>query len=259
MKNLVSAIGALNSTLPRDHRFNSNDLVLSIDSLSRSYPLCQVMRALYANASVALNSVAGESVDFGLATAGVSPTVIIASSRTMSDYHDKVMQPHSGFLSSIPRWFQVRKLDAGIMPPHGPLYQVANMGTTAELNFDKLRLLCISHRCDADPEGQLTYAQLTDLRIFTGARLVYALTGPGVAGAVTQTNMFDYRRFNGKSHFGAPLSSAEVLLTGAEESGEENRNAQGQIVVAGPSVVSGQTTLPAKAQLRKDNTFELIS
>lgn len=255
----MAAIGALNSTLPRNHRFNSKDLVLSIDSLSRSYPLCQVMRALYANASVALNSVAGESVDFGLATAGVSPTVIIASSRTMSDYHDKVMQPHSGFISSIPRWFQIRKLDAGIMPTHGAVNQVANMGPTAELNFDKLRLFCISHRCDADPEGQLSYSQLTDLKIYTGARVVYALTGPGVAGAVAQTNMFDYRRFNGKSHFGSPLSSAEILLTGADESGEENRNAEGQLVVAGPSVVSGRTTLPVKARLRNDNTFELIS
>lgn len=233
-QNLVSAISALNGTLPRDQRVNSNDLVLSIDSLSHSYPLCQVMRALYANASVALNSVAGESVDFALATAGVSPTVIIASSRAMSDYHDKVMQPNSGFISSISRWFQTRKLDAGIMPSHGFLNQASHIGATSELSFDKLRLLCISHRCDADPEVQLTYEQLTDLRIYTGARLVYALTGPDVAGAITQTNVFDYRRFSGKSHFGSPLGSAEIFLTGAQEGGEENRNAEGQVRYSPP-------------------------
>lgn len=225
----MSAIGALNSSLPRNQRFNSNDLVLSIDSLARSYPLCQVMRALYANASVALNSVAGESVDFALATVGVSPTVIIASSRTMSDYHSKFMKPHSGFISSIARWFQAQRLDAGIMPSHGLLSQIANIGPTAELSFDKLRLMCISHRCDADKNVRLTYEQLTDLRIFIGARIVYALTGPGVAGAVSQTNVFDYRRLDGPSHFGSPLSSAEIQLTGARESQDQDRVVEGQV------------------------------
>lgn len=224
----MAAIGALNSTLPRAQRFDSNDLVLSIDSLSRSYPLCQVMRALYANGSVALNSVAGESVDFALATVGVSPTVIISSSRTMSDYHRKVMKPHTGLVSSITHWFQARKLDAGNMPSHGLLSQVANMGPTSELSFDKLRLMCISHRCDADKDVRLTYEQLTDLRIFTGARIVYALTGPGVAGAVAQTNVFDYRRFDGASHFGSPLSSAEILLTGAADN-QQDRVVEGQV------------------------------
>lgn len=184
------------------------------------------MAALYSNASVALNSVAGESVDFALATVGLSPTVIIASSRTMSEYHSKFMKPHSGFISLFSRWIQVRSLDSGYMPSHGVLNQVANVGPTAELSLDKLRLLCISHRVDADREAQLDYEQLADLRILTGARVVYALTGPGVAGAVFQTNVFDYRRFQGSSHFGAPLSSVEVVLTGV--SGNE-ANEQGQV------------------------------
>lgn len=225
---MVAAIGALNSTLPPPQRFKSNDLILSIDSLSRSYPLCQVLRALYANASVALNSVAGESVDFALATVGVSPTVIVASSRTMSDYHDKVMKPHTGLISSITHWFQARKLDAGNMPSHGLLNQVGNMGPTSELSFDKLRLICISHRCDTDKDVRLTSEQLTDLRIFTGARIVYALTGPGVAGAVAQTNVFDYRRFEGASHFGSPLSSAEIILTSAADD-QQDRVIEGQV------------------------------
>ena len=180
--------------------------------MSRSYPLCQIMAAIFVGASVALNSVAGEGVDFALATVGVSPTVIIASSRTMSQYHDKFMEPHSGIISSIARWLQVRNLEAGVMPSHGLFSQLANIGPTAELSLDKLRLLCISHRADADPQDRLTCGQLTDLRIFTGARVVYALTGPGVAGAISQTNIYDYRRFLGPNHFGAPLSSVEVLL-----------------------------------------------
>ncbi|KAF7587284.1 hypothetical protein BBP40_007477 [Aspergillus hancockii] len=252
-ENLVSAIAGLAYSLPRNQRFGPSDLVLSIDSLSRSYPLCQIMSALFSNASVALNSVAGESVDFALATVGVSPTVIIASSRTISDYHDSFMEPHSGVVSSLARWFDVKKLDAGVMPSHGMFSQVANIGPTAELSLDKLRLLCISHRVNADPKDRLTCAQLTDLRIFTGARVVYALTGPGVAGAVSQTNVFDYRRYKGQSHLGAPLSSVEVVLTGVSE---DNDN-EGQITVSGPAVVSGKTTLSAQGRIRDDNTLEL--
>ncbi|EIT76513.1 hypothetical protein F9C07_2236258 [Aspergillus flavus] len=252
-ENLISAIAGLTYSLPRNERFNSSDLVLSTDSLSRSYPLCQVMAALYSNASVALNSVAGESVDFALATVGVSPTVVIASSRTMSDYHNKFMEPHSGIISSLARWFDVRKLDAGVMPSHGMFSQVANIGPMAELSLDKLRLLCISHRADADPNVRLTSGQLTDLKIFTGARVVYALTGPGVAGAVSQTNVFDYRRYQGQNHFGAPLSSVEIVLTGVSEDKEN----EGQITVSGPAVVLEKTTLTAQGRIRDDNTLEL--
>lgn len=214
----MSAVGALGSALPRTERLNPDDVVLSIDSLSRSYPLCQIMSALFSNASIALNSVAGEKVDFALATAGVSPTVIIASSGTMSDYHRKIMQPHTGPVSRLGRSLQARSLDAGYMPSQNFFSQITHVGPTAELSLDKLRLLCISHRFDASPTTRLTSEQLTDLRIFTGARVVYALTAPGVAGAVAQTNAFDYRRLQGPSHFGAPLSSTEITLTNISES-----------------------------------------
>ncbi|OJJ41735.1 hypothetical protein ASPWEDRAFT_179439 [Aspergillus wentii DTO 134E9] len=255
-ENLVSGISALNTVLARNQRFNKDDLVLSVDSLSRTYPLCQVMAALFSNASIALNSVAGENVDFALATVGVSPTVIIASSRTMSDYHEKFMRPHSGIVSSISHWFQARKLDAGVMPSHN-LTQVTNLGPIAELSIDKLRLLCISHRFDGDKDARLTSEQLTDLRIFTGARVVYALTGPGIAGAISQTNIFDYRRFQGPSHFGSPLSSVEVVLTGVSEGNGPEAATEGNITVAGPAVVSGRTTLSGRGHIRYDNTLEL--
>jgi hypothetical protein len=194
-----------------------------------------MMAALFSNASIALNSVAGESVDFALATVGVSPTVIIASSRTMSDYHDRFMEPHSGVISSLARWFDLKKLDAGVMPSHGMFSQIANIGPTAELSLDKLRLLCISHRVNADSQVRLTCAQLTDLRIFTGARVVYALTGAGVAGAVSQTNIFDYRRYNGPSHLGPPLSSVEVVLTGVSEDKENEGQVSNAIISSGPA------------------------
>ncbi|KAJ5177150.1 uncharacterized protein N7482_003027 [Penicillium canariense] len=259
-ENLVAAIGALGSTLPRNQRFSPSDLVFSIDSLSRSYPLCQILNALFSNASIALNSVAGENVDFALATNGVSPTVIVASSRTMSEYHEGVMKPHTGLVSSFGRWVQSRTLNAGNMPPKGFFRQLAQIGPTAELSLQKLRLLCISHRVDADASVRLSSEQLTDLRIYTGARILYALTGPGIAGAIAQTNVFDYRCLGGPSHFGGPLSSTEVTLTGVSESQVAGDSLpEGQIMVTGPAVVDGKTTLSARARISADHTLELSS
>jgi hypothetical protein len=186
------------------------------------------MAALFSNSSIALNSVAGEQVDFALATVGVSPTVIVASSQTMSEYHDQIMRPHTGFISSLGRWLQARTLEAGTMPTRNFFSQLARIGPTAELSLDRLRLLCITHRIDASPAAHLTSEQLTELRIFTGARVVYALTGPGIAGAIAQTNAFDYRTLTGPSHFGAPVSSTEITLTNVPE-GSPDGAEEGQV------------------------------
>lgn len=226
---MIAALAALGSALPRNQRFTPSDLVLSIDSLSRSYPLLQIMNALYSNASVALNSVAGENVDFALATLGISPTVIIASSQTMANYHERVMKPHTGPISSLGRWVQARTLDGGNMPSKNILSQISRVGPTAELSLNDLRLLCISHRVDADPSVRLTSEQLTELRIFTDARIVYALTGPGIAGAISQTNIFDYRCLSGPAHFGAPLSCTEITLTNVSENGGSDDLPEGQV------------------------------
>jgi hypothetical protein len=216
------------------------------------------MAALFANSSIALNSVAGENVDFALATAGVSPTVIIASSQTMADYHEKIMRPHTGLVSSIGRWLQARTLDGGNMPTHNFFSQMARIGPTAELSLDNLRLLCISHRIDGNPASRLTSEQLTELRIFTGARVVYALTGPGVAGAIAQTNAFDYRCLTGQSHFGAPLSSTEITLKNVPE-GSIDGAEEGQLAVSGPAVIAGTTSLSERARIGTDNTLILCS
>lgn len=207
------------------------------------------MSALFSNASVALNSVAGEKVDFALATKGVSPTVIIASSRTMVDYHDRIMQPHTGPISSLGRWVQKRTLEAGNMPSRNIFSQFARIAPTAELSLDKLRLLCISHRVDGESSARLTSEQLTDLRIFTGARVIYALTGPGIAGAISQTNVFDYRCLTGPSHFGAPVSSTEVTLTGVSESAASDSLPEGQVRLQGEMtlIVNQKLTCDARS------------
>jgi hypothetical protein len=76
---------------------------------------------------------------------------------------------------------------------------------------------------------------LSDLRIFTSARVVYALTAAKIAGAVAQTSFYDYRVVNdaGKhSHFGPPLSSVEVLLRDTKDHKTTDDLAVGEVCSA---------------------------
>ncbi|PGH07335.1 hypothetical protein GX51_01879 [Blastomyces parvus] len=256
---LVAGIAGVGSVLPRGQHLSSSDLVLSIDSLARSYPLCIIFAALYVNASIAFNSVSGEHVNLALATAGISPTVIIASSETMQKYHTEYMAPQIGLVAKFGRFMQRRSLDAGTMPGQNLLTKLANLGPTAELSLENLRLLFISHRIDANPEYQLTSDQLTDFRVFTGARVLYALTAPTVVGAVCQTNAFDYRSLPGRSHFGAPLNGTEIKLVHdkEEDANKDGKLANGKIFVAGPAVVGGQCLLEARGYFNDDCTLSL--
>lgn len=225
----MAGIGALQSSLPTLQRLTPDDLVLSINSLALIYPLCWLMAALYSHSSVAFNSVAGEDADLALATVGISPTVIVASSTTIAEYHKKFMHPNTGLVSRVSRWFQARNLDAGRMPAQGILSRIANIAPTADLTLERLRLLAISYRVDAAKANMLSYQQLTDFRIFTGARIAYSLIAPGVAGAVTQTNVYDYRGGSGLAHLGAPLSSVEIKLTGHAENAGLERAIEGEV------------------------------
>ena len=90
----------------------------------------------------------------------------------------------------------------------------------------KLRLLFLAEKTGGT-EAPLSESALNDLRVFTGARVIYALTSPKVAGAVSQTSIYDYRTGLGKDgekygHFGAPLSSVEVRVV--DKGGRKTRD-----------------------------------
>lgn len=180
-----------------------------------SYPLCLAFAALYSNASLALNSVAGEDVDFSLAASGVAPTIIVTSSKTILDYHSKAMASQTGLTASVNRLFQKQSLQAGSMPSRNAVAKLAEIDT--KLSLSKLRLLFVAHRAGHPKSPRLRSSVLADLRMLLGARIGYALTAAQVAGAVCQTNVFDYRQTEGLNKFGPPLSSVEVNLTGDEE------------------------------------------
>ena len=125
---------------------------------------------------------------------------------------------------------QSRALEAGTMPVEtwftrlsGP--KSAAIGTTPS----KLRLLFVAEKAGIDTPA-LSSSQLSDLRIFMGARPIYALTAAKVAGAVAQTMMFDYRIDGDKqSHFGLPLSSLEVKLADKGSTKTTDDGAKGEV------------------------------
>ncbi|KAL1304144.1 hypothetical protein AAFC00_000571 [Neodothiora populina] len=256
-KNLISAIAAMISAIPARQRLNPSDLVLPADTFSSTYVLCQTMAALFQHASLVLNSVAGPGVDLALASRGVSPTVIIASSETLANLHSSEVSQMSSGLGKLAYMSQVQAMRAGRMPGSSLLFRpFAPKGYAIGNSPGKLRLIFASAKIGAKSTA-LTTATLSDLRIITRSRICYALTAPTVAGAISQTNLYDYRT-DGRSdtHFGALLSSVEVKLTDKDDRNIEGGGSpKGEIVVMGPAICGGETKLGVRCNFRQDCTL----
>ena len=203
---MISGIAGLGSTLVRDQKLTSSDIVLPTSSLTDSYTLCWTLAALYANATVALNSVAGDNVDLGLATAGADPTIVIAAPRTAARYVYDTIKSGSG-PSRIGGYFGRKSLKAGIMPITRP--------TVAISSLSHLRLILIGQQAVLKPK--LTSSILHELRLLLGTRVGYAFTTPQVAGAISQTNVNDHRDKGADSTAGPPLGSVEIYVKGPED------------------------------------------
>jgi hypothetical protein len=222
--NLVSGIAAQLFAVPTSHRMGPSDLFLPADSLANTHTLVLTLAALFSNASVAFNSVASQADDLTIATRGVSPTVLVATPAALLKTHkEATARADASVITRALHRLQTRKLaQNGVMP-------------TSKPEGSKLRLILTAERAGTDTP-RLSSAVLTDLRAFTGARIMYALTAAKVAGAVTQTGFFDYRVFEdekGGSHFGPPLTSTEVLLKdmGAWKTTDEGSRGEVSFVV----------------------------
>jgi hypothetical protein len=153
-------------------------------------------------------------------------------------------------------------LTAGRMPTDSLLTKLnapkrAAIGTTP----GKLRLLMVSERQGLNTPP-LTSEDLSDLRIYTKARVVYALTTAKVAGAVAQTNIYDYRRedtpSNKHNHFGIPLSCLEIKLRDTPQHKTTDERTAGELVVTGSSVAGGEVALGVNATIRDDHTLAYV-
>ncbi|PSN74403.1 hypothetical protein BS50DRAFT_511321 [Corynespora cassiicola Philippines] len=246
-QNLSSAVGSLISALPSAQRINASDSLLPVDSFTHSYSLCLTLAALFSHATVIINSVAGPGVDLSLATRSIAPTIAVVSAETAAKLHSNMSPSAASGLKKLAHYLETRVLTSGRLPTDSFLTRLnaparATVGTTP----GKLRLLFVSERAGLN-SPPLTSEDLSDLRIYTQARVVYALTAAKVAGAVAQTNIYDYRRepspTTKHSHFGPPLSSLEIKVKDTPIHKTTDEQTAGEIVVTGPSVAGGEASL----------------
>ncbi|EUC30863.1 hypothetical protein COCCADRAFT_7133 [Bipolaris zeicola 26-R-13] len=260
-QNIVAATGALITSLPSVRRLNASDTFLPADAFTHSYCLCLTLAALFSHATVIVQSVAGPGVDLTLATRSIAPTVTVVSAETAAKLHNTTKTSAIGAAKKLAHYLESRILTAGRLPTDNFLTKLnaparAEIGTTP----GKLRLMFVSERQGLNTPP-LSSEDLSDLRIYTKARVVYALTTAKVAGAVAQTNMYDYRRdtaSNKHSHFGVPLSCVEIKLKDTPQHKTTDEHIVGELVVTGWSVAGGQVSLGVNATIRDDHTLAYV-
>lgn len=219
------------------------------------------MAALFSHSTVIINSVAGPGIDLTLATRSIAPTVTVISAETAVKLHSTTTQTITSGLKKLAHYLETRVLTSGRLPTD-TFFSRLNAPTRASVGTTpgKLRLVFVAERAGQNTPP-LSSADLSDLRIYTKARVVYALTAAKVAGAVAQSNIYDYRRgntpANKHSHFGVPLSAVEVKLVDNASHKTTDEHAAGEIVVSGMAVAGGETRLGVIG--KSSTTLELAS
>ncbi|KAF9691368.1 hypothetical protein EKO04_010914 [Ascochyta lentis] len=261
-QNIAAAVGSLITSLPTAQRFTASDTFLPADAFTNSYCLCLTLAALFSHSTLIINSVAGPGVDLALATRSLAPTIVVASAESAAKLHSTTAASAIGGLKKLAHYLESRILASGRLPTDNLLTRLnaparAAVGSTP----GKLRLLFTAERAGLNTPP-LTAADLSDLRVYTQARVVYALTAAKVAGAVAQTNMYDYRigstNPNKHSHFGVPLSSLEVKLVDTPTHKTTDEQSVGELVVTGSSVAGGEASLGVNATFREDHTLAYV-
>ncbi|KAF2191833.1 hypothetical protein K469DRAFT_556422 [Zopfia rhizophila CBS 207.26] len=261
-QNISAATGALISALPGAHRFSPSDTFLPVDLFSHSYCLCLTLAALFSHATVVINSVAGPGVDLSLATRSIAPTITVISAETAEKLHNNTTTSIMSGFKKLAHYLETRILTSGRMPTD-TFFTRLNAPTRASIGTTpgKLRLVFVSERAGLNTPP-LSSNDLSDLRIYTKARVIYALTAAQVAGAVAQTNIYDYRRgvtpANKHSHFGVPLSCVEVKLKDTPSHKTTDEQCVGEVVVSGSSVAGGEASLGVNGTFREDHTLAYI-
>lgn len=232
------------SALPQQHRLGPTDLVLSLESFSDVWALTLTLAALFSNSSIGITSVAGPKAKYDVAFRAISPTVVFTTATTMSQAYRDIKANTSSSWQKFLYWMQSRSLSSGIMPKFSGL-------------LPSPRLIYVAESTSND-DVPLSSKELFDLRLLTGSRIIHALTNAKVAGAVAQTNIYDYQirgaGVSKYSHFGPPLSSVEVKFKETDNRSDEN-GAIGRLVVSGPAVVGEEITSDRVMTITESSTL----
>lgn len=203
------------------------------------------LTALFSNSSLALTSVAGPEAAYLAAFRGITPTVIVATSPTLKRLCDARTGASTRLSEKVDFWNRARTLAAGSMPK-------AKVSGSPRLIF--------AYDPSIEYSAPLTSAQIFDLKVLTGARVAYAFTDHTVAGAISQTNVYDYghsvEHGDRPSHFGPPVSCIELkLIDSPDRKVTDDSSSAGWLVVEGPAVVDGKTVVKSPMTMTEKNTL----
>ena len=208
------------------------------------YPLIVTLAALFSNATLALTAVSGPKAPYRAAFQRSSPTVVIANTETLSSFcRDKGRTMSSSALGQFNQWRKAKSLNAGTMPKTSGLTHTPRLIYT----YDKAGASSVKLNPD----------ELFKLKVFSGARAIYAFTDSQVAGAISQTNMLDYQ--NQSAEYGPPLSSVEIKLRDTEDAKNSDDKPLGELVVSGPAVVGGEKVVHHIMTMTDRNTLAYAS
>ncbi|KAI9654939.1 MAG: hypothetical protein M1821_005692 [Bathelium mastoideum] len=260
-ENIVAAVGAIISALPPRQRINPSDSFLPADSLTSTYCLTHTLAALLSHASVAINSVAGPGVDLALTSRSIAPTIVVVSAETALKLHSTHKETVTGMLKQYAHHTQTQALTSGgYMPTSSVLTRLtAPKSPATNATPGKLRIIFVAARIGSDAPP-LSSSELSDLRVFTGARVIYALTTARVFGAVTQTHLYDYRVDNvsGQAQVGTPLACLEIKVKDTAAHKTTDEKVEGEVFATGASVQGGSASLGIVGKFRDDNTLVLL-
>ncbi|KAI5290940.1 hypothetical protein KEM52_000307 [Ascosphaera acerosa] len=262
-QHLVAGTAGVLAALPTAHRLRATDTVLLADHPSQPYALATALAALFTRAALALGPVAGSRVNLALASETCAPSVVVAGAPAVADFYTEYLLPASRGvlgLGALAACLRRVALGRGVFPPRLGARGLAG----------SVRVLLVAQRADAAAGATgatgaarpaVDCAMMAGLRALLGVRVAVALAAPGVFGAVSQTNLLDYRVPRGVgAHFGPPVSSVEVkVVQGGRGAEDETRDRvmEGSIHVAGPAVVGGHRDLGVQGRINPDYTLSL--
>jgi len=244
-QNLAAAVAAQLFALPKAQRLGHQDTVSLLAPLTDQYTLVVALTALFSNSSLALASVAGPEAEYVAAFRGITPTVIVATLPTLKRLWYARIGASTSLSEKVDYWNKARTLAAGNMPK-------ATVSGSPRLIF--------AYEPSIKHSAPLTSAQMFDLKVLTGARIAYAFTDHSVAGAVSQTNVYDYghsvEHGDQPSHFGPPVSCIELkLIDSPDRKVTDDISSAGWLVVEGPAVVDGKTVVKSPMTMTEKNTL----
>ncbi|KAK9433836.1 hypothetical protein V1505DRAFT_336242 [Lipomyces doorenjongii] len=247
-RNTVSAVATQLRIVPKSESFKSTDIVIPLDSLQNMYIRIMFLSALTAGATVVFCGTTSEGFDVDDLQA-INPTILVVSSKSL--HH--VLNYTPGPLTNLRLKRAQGILASGNLPwPVLRLFPKLRLIYTHDEQLPRQRETKSSRA--NDKTGSLTSAQLSLLRALLGARVVYALTNPRIAGPICQTHIYDYRNLGAVRVFGPVVPALEAVVKDTEHLKGGDR--QGHLFVRGlPTADRGWITTNIVGEWGDDGCF----